>query len=103
MINGAGVTQRRDYQAALRADTAARRLLVMARIFMVLVGVVAATAVGFAIYWLVIADTALQRWACAIVAGGAIAWTVAGLLVGFWATTYARDVQARAPWQGLEY
>lgn len=90
------------YVAALAAFTASRRLHVIATVFVVFVSVVGCLGGIASVYYLVRAIDDHFRFGMAIAGSGLLGsatWTVAGLLMGMAAQTYARDVQARAPWE----
>jgi hypothetical protein len=88
------------YRSAVAAYSTARKLDLLATIFIALSAVIAiAGAAAFVIALIEIDGTGHKAWIAASIAGGTLLWLCGALLVGFWAKTYAKDVQARAPWE----
>lgn len=90
------------YLAALAAFAASRRLHVIATVFITFVIIVGCLG-AIACVVVFVRGIGAHSAAAMAIAGAALFgcafWTVAGLLIGMAAQTYARDVQARAPWQ----
>lgn len=90
------------YLAALAAFAASRRLHVIAAVFITFVSIIGGLGAIACIVALVrgIRDHSTIDMS---IAGGALFGcafgTVAGLLIGIAAQAYARDVQARSPWE----
>lgn len=90
------------YMAALAAFAASRRLHVIATLFISFVSVLGGLGAIACIVFLA-GGIGAHSTVAMVIAGAALFgcafWTVCGLLIGMTAQAYARDMQARAPWQ----
>jgi len=88
------------YRSAVAAYATARKLDALATIFIALSSLIAvAGAAAFVVALIEIDGAGHKTWVSASIAGGTVLWLCGTLLIGFWAKTFAKDVQARAPWE----
>jgi cytochrome b subunit of formate dehydrogenase len=87
-----------DYRAAVHAYASAERLRIISTVLTVLICLTGGLALLGGVLEATMADTTAGHWLGGAIAGGAIFWIVAGLLITAFTNTFAHDVQARAPW-----
>lgn len=97
--DGVAIPRSSGYRSAVRAYAAARKLNVVATIFVVLGLLLGAGAIAGCIIVILTAKTTDARWIGGAAIVGALFWILGVLLAATWAQAYAKDVISRQPWE----